>query len=475
MSRRSGHRQYSLQTRLLLAFTILLCIFLGLTGSVLDGAFRSSVRQGVQEQLQVQLYLFMAAVEREGDGFRLRDNLREPRFSQINSGLYGLISDRQGNELLRTQSALELDFDALELPHALDSGESRFSRLGPDNNYFASSYAVVWDDGSEPRIFSVLESTDGYREQVARFRTSLWTWLGGVAAVLLAMQLLLLRWGLAPLRRLAADLKRMERGQSEFLEGQYPQELGLVTDNLNLLIEAERQQQARYRTTLGDLAHSLKTPLAVMRGSLEALVRQDRDGDGDSLVRETREQLGHLQEQVERMDQIVRYQLQRAVSTNQSTPLARHVPVADVAARVVSALEKVYAERGVQVTSDVNREARFLGDERDLMEILGNLLDNACKYGGGRVWLMAREVPGSPSGSQLSIEVEDDGPGIDGAHRDWVLQRGARADSVNHGQGIGLAVVADIVTSYGGQIEFDNSEHGGARVQVVLPNVRFGG
>lgn len=462
------HRAYSLQSRLLVAFTLLLCVFLGLTGVVLDRAFRGSVRAGIQEQLQVQLYLFIGAVERESGRFRLIEGIREPRFTQLDSGLYGFISDASGSELLRTPSAGELESGALDLPHELQRGESRFTRLEADGTgYFASSYAVLWEEDSEPYIFSVLESTQIYRSEVSRFRASLWSWLGGVAALLLLMQLLLLRWGLAPLRRLATDLKRIESGQGQLLEEDYPRELGMVTDNLNLLIETERKQQARYRTTLGDLAHSLKTPLAVIRGILESLSRDDA-GRPD---KGTRQQLDLVEEQIERMDQIVRYQLQRAVSARQETPLARHVKVADVASRVVHALEKVYIDKEVRIHSDVDSAARFLGDERDLTEVLGNLLDNACKYGSGRLWLTAREVPGP--GSRLSIEVEDDGPGIPGEHRDWVLQRGSRADSLSPGQGIGLAVVADIVSSYGGQIELDNSERGGARVQVVLRNVRF--
>jgi len=259
-------------------------------------------------------------------------------------------------------------------------------------------------------------------------------------------------------------LKKIENGENEELQRNYPRELLAVTDNLNLLIKAERKQQGRYRTTLGDLAHSLKTPLAVIQGSMETL----GSVHSESLSVEGREQITQVEEQVERMNQIVSYQLQRAVKANETTALARRVRIADVVTRIVDALDKVYADKDIKVNTDVDSQAMFLGDERDLMEILGNLLDNAYKYGHSNISLTIRTVV-TPE-RQLSIVVEDDGPGIPAEHRDYVLQRGARVDTLARGQGIGLAVVTDIVSSYGGQIEVDNNAAGGARVQLVFTN-----
>ena len=151
-----------------------------------------------------------------------------------------------------------------------------------------------------------------------------------------------------------------------------------------------------------------------------------------------------------------------------STALARRVDVLDVARRILKALEKVYAERQVEVVCDIEPGLVFLGDERDLMEVLGNVLDNAFKYGGHWLAISAR-VAQVPS-RQLSIVVEDDGPGISAAHQEFVLQRGARLDTLVQGQGIGLAVVTDIVGSYGGQIDVGTGQRGGARIQLVFQN-----
>ncbi len=459
--------EYSLQTRLLIAISVLLTIFLGLTGIVLDRAFSNSVEAGVAEQLQLQIYVLLAAVEEESGEFYFAEDFREARLSQLNSGLYGFVSNPGTGALLRTPSAVELDFSAFNFWRtALERGELDFIRAAAANGeeYFIASYGVVWENQNQSYTFSILESTSSYRAEVSNFRTSLWSWLGGLAALLLVLQLLLMRWGLEPLRRLAHDLKKIENGENEELQRNYPRELLAVTDNLNLLIKAERKQQGRYRTTLGDLAHSLKTPLAVIQGSMETL----GSVHSESLSAEGREQITQVEEQVERMNQIVSYQLQRAVKANETTALARRVRIADVVTRIVDALDKVYADKGIKVNTDVNSQAMFLGDERDLMEILGNLLDNAYKYGHSNISLTIRTVV-SPE-RQLSIVVEDDGPGIPAEHRDYVLQRGARVDTLARGQGIGLAVVTDIVSSYGGQIEVDNNAAGGARVQLVFTN-----
>ncbi len=471
MTAATVHSEYSLQTRLLVAVSILLTIFLGLTGIVLDRAFRNSVEAGVAEQLQLQIYVLLAAVEEEAGEFYFAEDFREARLSQLNSGIYGFVSNPSSGELLRTPSALEVNFSELDFwRQSLGRGENNFTRVNLDNStgineeYFVVSYGVVWENQEESLTFSILETTSTYLTEVNNFRASLWSWLGGVAVLLLVLQLLLLRWGLEPLRRLAGDLKLIENGDSEELQKNYPRELRAVTDNLNLLIKAERKQQSRYRTTLGDLAHSLKTPLAVIQGSMENLT----DANVRTLSSSDKKQIQQVTEQLERMNQIISYQLQRAVKANSATTLARRVRVADVVNRIVSALDKVYASKGIETQVAADPQALFLGDERDLMEILGNLLDNAYKYGKRGVKVQVHSIA-SPE-RQLSIIIEDDGPGIPEEHRDFVLQRGARVDTLAQGQGIGLAVVTDIVGSYGGQIEIGNNAAGGARVQVVFSN-----
>lgn len=457
-------RDYSLQTRLLIAFSVLLFVFLGLTGLVLDSAFRNSVEAGAAERLQVQIYLILAAAEEEAGEFYFLQDLQEPRFSQLNSGLYGFINKPSLGELWRSKSARTFNLaDPDILNERLEVGESRFTTALSDQQevYFVLSYGILWQDGISEYSFSVVENAAPYYSEITNFRASLWYWLGGVAALLLLMQFLLLRWGLLPLHRMAGDLKEIEAGSKDQLLGHYPKELRGVTDNLNLLIEKERKQQTRYRTTLGDLAHSLKTPLAVISGIMQNLSSQDAGDRADA--RETG--LRAVEEQLERMNQIVTYQLQRAVQTQNLGTLSRQVNVRQATQRILDALCKVYADKAMALETRLQDSAVFYGDERDLMELLGNVLDNAFKYGRHRIRTIAESFE---SGHGLRITVEDDGPGIAADKHEFVLQRGARADTLMQGQGIGLAVVSDIVASYKGQVTVGASDLGGVKIEIVF-------
>jgi two-component system sensor histidine kinase PhoQ len=256
------------------------------------------------------------------------------------------------------------------------------------------------------------------------------------------------------LKQLAADVSAIEAGEQDQMQRNYPDELKAVTDNLNLLIKNERDRQTRYRTTLGDLAHSLKTPLAVLSTALQEMKREDAV---------TAQQRRDMEEQVERMDQIVSYQLKRVTRNKQHRVLAKPVPVAPLLKRILDALAKVYRDKPMDVVVDAPGDALFYGEESDLMELCGNLLDNAFKYGNYRV-----EVKAATRGRTLVLEINDDGAGIAEADRQWVLERGARADTVRSGQGIGLAVAVEIVSAYGGEINVEQSQWGGARFKVRL-------
>lgn len=326
------------------------------------------------------------------------------------------------------------------------------------------SYGILWEDGISEYSFTVIENAEPYYAEISDFRSNLWFWLGGAAIVLLLMQLLLLRWSLSPLTRMAGDLKSIESGDADKLADDYPQELRGVTANLNMLIESERKQQERYRTTLGDLAHSLKTPLAVISGVLPELksdAQSNRDKPTDTKFHE-------VEEQMDRMNQIVSYQLQRAVQSNHTHSLARQVNISASVEKVIKALDKVYAEKNVQVETSLNRACMFFGDERDLLELLGNVLDNAFKYGNSRVVVNVESVNNAKN-TRVQIRVDDDGVGIPENEIDYVLQRGARADTLAQGQGIGLAIVTDIVESYDGEIRVKKSSLGGATIEIEFP------
>ena len=338
------------------------------------------------------------------------------------------------------------------LIHDLRPGVDRFGRVTStlDEVYFFSSYRVLWQISSEiqnPYTFVVVETMVPFKSEVNEFRNSLWGWLLGMMLILILLQAVVMNWGLSPLKQVANDLKSIEDGERETLDGDYPAEIEGVTRNLNLLLATERQQREKYRTTLADLAHSLKTPLAILSGlSRDVPLKVEID------------------EQIARMNQIVAYQLERAV-VRSSGLIKNAIAVKPVVRKLVDAMNKVYANKQVVISTDVT-EQNFFGDERDLMELLGNLIDNACKYGSGKVSL---KVSRDASTQHLLFEVEDNGLGIPKGKRDGVLSRGMRLDSQEAGQGIGLAVVVEIVARYNGEIQISDAQLGGARISVSFP------
>lgn len=468
--------RYSLRGRLLLTAGVVLFVFLGLTGLVLDQAFQRSAEEGVSERLLLHIYGLLAVTEESDGEIYLPEKLQEPDFNRPGTGLYGLVMTGKGEELWRSASSVDLEVQQDEKQHLyvdLATGVERFGRVKDTagDSLFYASYRVLWqgsDKQNKAYVFTVLQTMDPYLSEIRGFRNNLWGWLLGVALVLIVVQAAVMSWGLTPLKKLARELKAIEDGDQDSLQEDYPAEINGVTRNLNLLLASERQQREKYRTTLADLAHSLKTPLAILRGASSTLEYVKEGGAGDlQKVQKT------VDEQVEHMDQIVSYQLERAVATS-SNLIRKSIDVKPVAERLVKAMNKVYeaGEINLELVAD---ECSFFGDERDLMELLGNLVDNACKYGKRHVKItIGKPVDIVKAGSAeqataVAIMVEDDGPGISPEHRDQVLTRGARADSREQGYGIGLAVVGEIVERYGGNIAIDESSLGGAKFTVTLP------
>lgn len=446
----------SLSARLTLATGVVLIAFLGLAGYALDRAFRESAEAAVRERLQAHIYGLLASADITRSGkLSLPESLPEERFQRPGSGLYAEVVNAKGMIVWQSPSQLG---QFIPRPPQLQPGEWSFTRLPTDEGeeLFVLGFGSAWDLGRKSLefTFNVIEEPEAYAAQVASFRHSLWIWFSVLALGLLVAQGLVLGWGLSPLRRVERDLAAVEAGARETLGGDYPRELRGLTDNLNALLKTERGRLARYRDALADLAHSLKTPLAVLRGA------QAQRNDAQTL-----EQL--VQEQTERMAQIVDYQLQRAATSGRTT-LMTPVALAPLLQRILDSLAKVYAERALKLSLEADPALQFRADASDLMELCGNLLDNACKWARTQVKASV-QLSNADNGQTLEICVEDDGPGIAPDQRAAVLGRGVRADSSVPGQGIGLAVARDIAGAYGGEIGIDTSETlGGARICVTL-------
>lgn len=448
---------YSLHGRLLAAASVLLLIFLGGTWLALDQAFQESAESALQARLKVHVYGLLSAAEMGAHGLTLPPNLADSSLALPGSGRYATVRGADDGLNWHSVSALGAN---IRQPPLTPAGVWAYERYQqPDGTWlYEARLGIAWELGqgiSRAYTFAVTETLDGYFAEISTFRYGLWVWLGGLGLVLLLAQAGFLRWALAPLRDVATDLHRMETGEQSTLSGRYPSELTDLTSNLNALLSHERANLERYRNTLADLAHSLKTPLAVLRTSVE-------QGEEANLRLTVTEQVG-------RMTQMVDYQLQRAAVSGRSA-LAAPLAVSKAAEPLVASLRKVYHAKRLDISLVLAEGAVFYGDEGDLFEILGNLLDNACKWCDRRVGLHA-EVLQDPQLRRpgLKLSIEDDGPGVPEAQRALILQRGGRADERVPGHGIGLAVVRELVELYGGKLRVGQSAWGGAAFTVNFP------
>lgn len=443
---------HSLSRRLLVSVSVPLALFFGVMMLVLDTGFRALSERSLQELLDSQMVSLIAAADPQPDGsYAPTPQELDPRLRTPRSGLYAQIQSQHHLWRSPSTAGLSSDFGALLVP-----GERNlaYAAFGHDRVAIESRAIQFADDpnGKRTLTFSVAVSLSPYEEQLWRFRRELIGWFAGLMLVLLATLAALLRWVLGPVRRMEREIHEMEEGRCEALGAGYPRELSGVATNLNALLLGERKRVARYRDTLGNLAHSLKTPLAVMRSSLSAGAES-----------------GTVGAEIDRMTGIIEHQLKRAAASGGALLGQAPVEVAQVAAELRGALLKVYARKDLSLELAIAPATLFVGDRGDLTELLGNLLDNACKWCRSRVRLTASSDESAAPRERLTLVVEDDGAGISADDRARVLERGVRADQNVPGHGLGLAMVHDTVDLYGGQLSIDSSPLGGARFSLRLP------
>lgn len=444
-------KQLSLSNRLLIAVSFVLTAFLGLSAFSLNNAFKASTDSAHYERLKNHVYTLLASAEFSELGVvTMPQELAEPNFAIPNSGLYAQITT--GREIIwQSKSSLGL---FIALPNHPGPSNEHLStiELHSKDKLLNLAYGIVWENDAG-KLFdytiNVSEDLNPIDLQKAKFQLNLWYWLGGTGLMLLIAQALILRWGLRPLHDVADDLHAIERGDRKRLLKNYPKELCQLTQNINTLLDHEESRRKRYKNSLADLAHSLKTPLAVFRGEL----------DNSSSIAEVKD-IGH--EQLGRIGELVDYQLQRAATEGHSS-LQAPVSLGDIINKILISLDKVYQSKSIRRQCEIEHDVFIHADEGDMYELLGNLLENAYKYGSKRVNVLVMS-----RANTVDIHIEDDGNGIpDHAHKD-IIKRGKRIDTQVEGQGLGLAIVSDIVTAYLGEIRLEKSHLGGANFIVTL-------
>ncbi len=441
-----------LRARLLLTSMLVLVLGLGLTGWVLDRSFTASVVAGAQEQLKLVTYSLLGAAEENGGSLTFPSAPLEPRLQQPDSGLYATVSDASGKVIWRSRSLRLAAVSHNRLPapptdRALKPGTFQFRDR---DGRFEMFYRVIWEaEGDQIFVFRVIADQAPFRLAIASFRRELMVGLAGVVVALMGAQVLAIGWGLQPVAVMASRVEAVAAGKRERMGEEYPRELAPLARNIDRFIDHEVASRDRYRRAMDDLAHSLKTPLAVLRNAFSGRL------DDLELPRE----------QLDRMESTVAHQLSRAMAARPVVLAGRAGP-ANVVLRLIAALRKAYATKQITVEQHIAPDLHARCDERDLMEMLGNVLENAFKYCASRV-----EVGAAPSadGAMVRITIDDDGPGVPAHQRVQVLARGARGDTAADGHGIGLAATAELAASYGGALAIEASGLGGARIVLDLP------
>jgi len=450
----------SLLSRLLLASNIILLLFLCIAGIWLDRGFRDSVIAGEASRLSLYIYDLLRIVDPgSASVLKMPSTEVDHRLMSPGSGLYAAVLSGNGEPIWRSPSML-----GLKIPFHINvtPGEEWFGEIkrGDGKELFSMSMGILWVDNEgreRTYTFNVADTQDAYREEVANFRSKLWFLFGVGLTALFIVQGLVLHWGFGPLRRIEGDLREISRGEKNEIIENVPAELRGLTENLNALIKHEHMRQARYKNALGDLAHSFKTPLAILRSAVE---RREPD---------TGELIATVIEQVDRLDQIVRSQLQRAVTSGKAA-LAKPIPTKPIIEKIVSAVKKVYLDKMITCELSLDSVANFYGQENDFYEMAGNLIENAFKYTSTAVRIQTTvQTMEKDNRNGFLFIVEDNGPGIPGEEVERVLRRGERADTTKPGHGIGLAMAKDIITAYDGILLVLSSVTGGARLEVFFP------
>ena len=448
-------RAASLQSRLLLVTVLVLAIGLGAVGWMLDRSHKAAVRTGAEQQLRNIAYGVLGAIDEQGGNIVVSTVQLAPGLVKADGGLYAFVDVVGRGVVWRSPSAVVrgFAFPKNTLPRRPAPGEHVFAREKSAGR-FAFAYTVIWEPSNTRATIWLFADSAPYRQQIAGFRRNAAIGLIGAMLAFVVIQFAAVRWGFAPLRRMVARIRAMEAGDRADIGDDYPVELEGLARNMNRFVAHERESRERYRRAMDDLAHSLKTPLAVLRNTV-----RDLQQDAAAVVGE----------QLARMETTVAHQLARAVAARPMLPAAP-LAVLPLAARIIRALQSAYEEKGVVVDApwqrgeDSQDQCAVRVDESDAMDMLGNLLENAFKYSRSQVRVSLEETP-----ENVALVIEDDGDGIPPAKRQAVLQRGARAQEDIAGQGIGLAVVVELAATHGGRLALGQSDLGGLAARLELP------
>lgn len=466
--------QLSLRVRYLFATSILVFILSLAYGLVAITGYIISFDKNAYKVMRGESNLFFTLASWEQDKLVIK----EPQTLQLNFPTLVFIYDEHGRLLWQLQDVPEIrnkikpswlkSNDLHEINTNIFTAlaanrNNRITKKQLENSRFKDSFThsvAINRYAATPTLPALIIAVVDTIPQELQHSDVVWSWFVYVliANIIVIIPLLWIaaHWSLLPIGKLSAQLEQVEAGSRDSLDPYPPGELRGLVSNLNLLLHSERQRSLRYHTTLSDLTHSLKTPLAVLQSTLRSVRHRGQQSFEEAEP--------VMLDQISRISQQIGYYLNRATLKSDQTILSREVhSVPALLDSLCFALNKVYQQKGVSIAMEIPPELTFRGDKDDFMEVIGNVLDNACKY-----CLEFIEISSRQTENALHIYIDDDGPGIPNSKREIIFQRGQRIDTMRPGQGIGLTLAKEIVESYQGDIVIHSLEKGGTRMEVIF-------
>jgi two-component system sensor histidine kinase PhoQ len=443
-------RNWSLKQRLTAVSSVILLVAFSIIFFATQSAYKTASKNRLQESMTAQVYALMAVANDDQGQIFIPDILRNERLENLSSGLVAYVLDEKG--LLIWQSPSSELFQSLpDINHPFSMQRITTSNFEGRNMFWVGE-SVIWEHEEQLEkvyYFIIGEKQSILYSAVDEFKTEIFAWLSISGLLLLVVFAYALNYSLKPLKAAQTQIERVRMGQGNNVEGNFPEELVPLTSSINQLLDSEARQKNRFRDSLGNLAHSLKTPLAILKGEVD---KQKMNEDYEV-----------MQNQIERINDIVRYQLNRSVISSGRT-LVKTCAVEPEVLKIVEALKKVYQSKSVAIQYRIANDTVFPGDAGDLLELVGNLAENACKWTNSVVVISVK-----PKDGNFCLYVDDDGPGIAVENREAILNRGKRLDQSTEGQGLGLSIVMDIINNYRGDIVIDESALGGALFRITIP------
>ncbi|SNY92814.1 Signal transduction histidine kinase [Cohaesibacter sp. ES.047] len=441
------------------------------SGLVLTHFFRTYAEQSFDEQLDIVLKILVGELAAElatGEELQPPGNVGEPRYELPLSGWYWTVQREGSDEILLASPSLVggvFTADGLADRDANGVGLNGYG-TGPEGERLRVLERRISFADADPIILRITGNAEALEAQVSAFQTKAWLIMAAFGVILVSVMLVLIRTGLRPLHILRQQVRDVSEGQSDLIKGDYPNEVSGLVHEANLLIESNKDTLERARTQVGNLAHALKTPLSV-------IMNETRDLD------DQKAKLVNQQSDIMR-DQIQLY-LERARMAARRNVIGTVTDPGPVIEKLVSVMQKIHPALNVNLRAESEKNMLFRGEEQDLEEMLGNLVDNACKWAQTSVCVSV--VDGLPDGIEktqtaseaqvtwLSILVDDDGQGMSETQTKIALVRGQRLDESKPGTGLGLSIVDELVELYGGRFQLSRAPLGGVRAVLSLPAI----